>query len=69
MKRVIQVIWLVSGILLCVVFALAINIGFDARDAMRDVKELWAQVTIEDLRQSLNLIQEQLDIMTKWLYK
>ena len=61
MKKAIQVLWLISGVLAVAVLLLGTSILLDVKAASKDMQELWDQVTIEDVRQGLNLIEKQLD--------
>ncbi len=57
-KTITQYLWLLCGLLMLVVLALAINIGLDIRAS---VKEVTSQVTIEDIRHGLNIVEKQID--------
>lgn len=61
MKALTQLTWLSSGILALLLLAMAIPIVVDARVAAQDIRELWSLVTIEDMRQALDIIDKQLE--------
>lgn len=61
MKKVAQIIWLIAGVLACVVLGLVINLSIEAKQSLQDVTDVFSQVTIDDLRHGLSLIDQQLE--------
>ena len=51
---------LVALVVILLVFV--VQLGLNASSAMKDVRELWSQVTLDDLRHTLSIVEKQLDI-------
>ena len=61
MKYLAQLIWLFSGILALLLLVLAIPIVLDTKATIKDMRGLVANMTIEDIRQTMNIIEKELD--------
>lgn len=57
-----KVVWLIVGILAVVVLSLGVRICIDVSGAVEDARQTFSLVTIEDMRQTLDLVEKQLDI-------
>ena len=57
-----KVVWLVAGILAVVVLSLGVRVGFDVSGTASDMRQLGSQLTAEDMRQALTIVEKQLDI-------
>lgn len=56
-----RITWLIAGILTIVALSLAINITLNVQETASDMRQLSAQVTVEDLRQVLDIMEKELD--------
>jgi len=57
-----KVVWLIAGILAVVVLSLGVRICIDVSGAVEDARQTFSLVTIEDMRQTLDVVEKQLDI-------
>ena len=62
MKIVSRCLLLTSSILLLVILTLGVSIVADIKAASQDMQELWSQVTLEDMRHTLNVVEKELDL-------
>ena len=60
-KKVTKMIWGIVGILAIVLLIIAIYIGIDIKNTTTDIKDTWSEVTIGDIRNTLNIVEKQLD--------
>jgi len=59
--KISKVIWLLTGILVIVTMVFAINICVDVKNATSDIRGISSEVTINDMRHILDVVEKQLD--------
>lgn len=57
-----KVVWLTVGVLAVVVLSLGISVCVNVSEVVSDARQLGSQLTVEDVRQTLDLVEKQLDI-------
>ncbi len=61
-STVLRVVWVLAGVLVIVVLSYGVHILVDVSRVVEDAHQLSSQITIEDVRQTLSIVEKQLDI-------
>jgi hypothetical protein len=62
LKQITQAVWIMAGVAVIVATIWLIPIAIDAQHAVLDMRQLWSQVTIEDMRNTIRVVEKQLDL-------
>ena len=57
-KLAMQIIWFLVG---CLVVFFILSIGLDVSATVKDAKEVWDDLSTQDIRQALNIAEKQID--------
>lgn len=57
-KLAAQTVWLMAG---CLVVFFILSVGLDVAATMKDVKEVWSELSAQDIRQALNIAEKEID--------
>ena len=58
----VRIVWLIVGLLALPTLGLAVNILVNVHGVVEDARQTFSLVTIEDMRQTLDIVEKQLDI-------
>lgn len=61
MKKIISILWLVSGILVIAILSFGLSTTIGVWAATRSLSDLSSQVTIDDVRHALDIAEKQID--------
>ena len=61
MRLTLQIIWILTGLLTITLLSLGINVLLETRAIIHDVRDVTFQMTADDIRKGLAIIEKQLD--------
>ncbi|MFA5386043.1 MAG: hypothetical protein WC364_15540 [Eubacteriales bacterium] len=62
LKQITQAVWITAGVAVIIATIWLIPIAIDLQHTVSDMRQLWSQVTIEDMRNTIRVVEKQLDL-------